>query len=117
MWRQAGAGELEAVSRPISISAMTERKSSSVPVWLIAGTLLQIGGFLLARSSRDSLETAGYVVSLFGTGFVAVGMWLVLRRSGLSLMWCLLCFVPLVALWMAFYWIPESLIEDDDAAG
>jgi hypothetical protein len=96
--------------------AMTEQRSRGVPVWLVAGTLLQIGAFFLTQSGRDSLETVGTLALVLGTALVAVGLWMALRRSDLSLAWCLVCFVPLVALWTAFYWIPKSLSEDDDAA-
>jgi hypothetical protein len=43
-------------------------------------------------------------------------MWLLLRRTGRSLTWCLLSFVPLVALAGALIWMPRTLGDDDDSA-
>jgi hypothetical protein len=83
-------------------------------MWIALGTLLQIAAFFLVR--REPLESVGAVVGVFGTSVIAVGMWILLGRSGRSLAWCLLCFLPLVALASALIWIPKSLGEDDDSA-
>ena len=80
-------------------------------VWVGVGTLVQIAAFFLIQSA--SLESVGVVVGVFGTSVIAVGMWLLLRRSGRSLAWCLLCFLPLVALASALIWIPKTLGDDD----
>ena len=82
--------------------------------WVVVGTCVQIAAFFLIRSA--TLESFGAIVALLGTSLIAVGMWLLLRRSGRSLLWCLLCFLPLVALASALIWIPKPLGEDDESA-
>jgi len=81
--------------------------------WVVFGTCLQIAAFFLIR--RETLESTGVVVAVLGTSVIAVGIWILLRKSDRSLAWCLLCFVPLVALASALIWIPKSLENDDES--
>ena len=83
-------------------------------IWIGVGTFLQVAAFFLIRNA--SLEAVGVVVGVFGTAVIAIGMWILLRRSGRSLAWCLLCFLPLVALASALIWIPKTLGDDDEPA-
>jgi len=83
-------------------------------MWVGLGTCLQIAAFFLIQSAAR--ESLGAVVAVFGTSAVAVGMWILLRKSDRSLAWCLLCFLPLVALASALIWAPKSLGDDDEPA-
>ena len=81
-------------------------------IWIGVGTCVQVVAFFLIQNA--SLESVGVVVAFVGTSVIAVGMWLLLRRSDRSLAWCLLCFLPLVALASALIWIPKTLGDDDE---
>jgi hypothetical protein len=76
-------------------------------MWIGLGTLLQLAAFFLIQNA--SSESAGVVVAVLGTSAVAVGMWILLRKSDRSLAWCLLAFLPLVALASALIWTPKSI--------